>query len=289
MTLHIFTHRGLEPSKHDFYPESSYEAFADHLKRGFGIEFDPNFAKDEIIVMHDAGLQRITLGRDKRVFADVQVHELRRIRYGKMKKGRISTFDELLQGLEKSKAPLHALHLKGKYQSREYMHLLLSHLQNYPAVNSKMLIFDLKPESAAYLKACLPSVQLAPSVAHAHDIRRYNQVVGNTLLSVEEALKYKKIYDWVWLDEWDTLDEQGEKLFYTKENFAILKSVGYKIALVTPELHATSPGLYGGESHQHAKDKATLFKRIREIIKLQPDAICTDYPEEVKSLIRNIS
>ena len=62
----------------------------------------------------------------------------------------------------------------------------------------------------------------------------------------------------------------------------MLSQEGYKIALVTPELHGTSPGLYGGESHKDAKDKETLFKRIKEILSLKPDAVCTDYPEEVR-------
>ena len=53
---------------------------------------------------------------------------------------------------------------------------------------------------------------------------------------------------------------------------------------MTPELHGTSPGLLGGESHKHAANTEVLFERMREILSLEPDAICTDYPEEVKLL-----
>jgi hypothetical protein len=67
--------------------------------------------------------------------------------------------------------------------------------------------------------------------------------------------------------------------------FKILKDEGLKVALVTPELHGTSPGLLGGEAHPDA-DKNCLFDRIQEIIDLQPDALCTDYPEEVGKLIK---
>jgi len=56
----ILTHRGLEPSKPDFFPESSIEAFINQLHRGFGIEFDPNFVKDGIVINHDSNLKRIT-------------------------------------------------------------------------------------------------------------------------------------------------------------------------------------------------------------------------------------
>lgn len=129
---------------------------------------------------------------------------------------------------------------------------------------------------------------MAPSVSHPFDIKRYNQAVSDTLISVEEAIKYKKegLYDWVWLDEWDRTDEDGgNKTLYNQEVFERLKSVGYKIALVTPELHGTSPRLLGGEAHPDAATKEKLFARIKEILSLSPDALCADYPEEALNLI----
>src|SRR5947209_17733169 len=100
----IFTHRGLEPSKSDFYPESSYEAFQSQLARGFGIEFDPNFVKDGIVVSHDTTLSRIIDGKDTREFHDVTVAEVTSIRYRTKngdgtptQEGRIATLDELLK------------------------------------------------------------------------------------------------------------------------------------------------------------------------------------------------
>lgn len=58
----IITHRGLELFNPDFsFGESTYEAFKDHLARGFGgMEFDPNPTKDGIIVLHDPTLKRAT-------------------------------------------------------------------------------------------------------------------------------------------------------------------------------------------------------------------------------------
>src|SRR5947209_18688781 len=90
----IFTHRGLEPSKSDFYPESSYEAFQDQLNRGFGIEFDPNFVKDGIVASHDANLKRITGGSDTRELHDVRVQEATEIQYRHANKGKIRPFEE---------------------------------------------------------------------------------------------------------------------------------------------------------------------------------------------------
>ena len=63
-----------------------------------------------------------------------------------------------------------------------------------------------------------------------------------------------------------------------------MKDAGLSISLVTPELHATSPGLLGGEAHPDAQSRERFFERIGEIIALKPDWICTDYPEEVLGL-----
>jgi len=282
----ILTHRGLEPSNTDFYPESSYEAFESQLARGFGIEFDVNFAKDGIIIFHDANLNRITNGEDRRLFSELNIEELKKSRFG-IKNGRFATFDDILELIRKSKSEINALHLKGKYQNQKELDILIKKLNENKDVLNKILIFDVKPKTAEYFKSKIKGLNLAPSVSHNYDILRYNSCVSNTLISIEDAVKYRKqnLYDWVWLDEWDTNDKSGEKKFYTEENFKKLRKEGYKIALVTPELHGTSPGLYGGESHKDAKTQEALFRRIKEIIKLNPDAICTDYPEEVGKLI----
>lgn len=280
----IFTHRGLEPSNKESYPESSYEQFENHIKRGYGIEFDVCFAKDGVVILHDLNLSRITNGKDNRLISEVTLNELKTLKYTSKngKQGSIPNLKQVLELVKEGSAEIHALHLKGIYQEKEKIDLILSEIQKIPQIIQKILIFDLKPEFAKYVKSKIPELKTAPSVAHEYDIQRYNKVVKETLISINEAIEYKKkgIYDWVWLDEWDTLDEMGGKKFYTKENFEKLRKAGYKIALVTPELHGTSPGLYGGESHKDAKNKEVLFNRIKEILFLNPDAICTDYPKE---------
>lgn len=280
----IFTHRGLEPSNPNFFSESSFEAFQNHLKRGFGIEFDVNFTKDGIIIYHDSNLERLTHGNDKRLFSGLTNNEALKIKLGN---GRLCSFTELMELIRNSSSKTNALHLKGEFQKPEYFEKILSSLAEYPDLIDRILIFDVKTETAEYLKDKIPSLHLAPSVAHPHDIQRYNSLVSGTLMTVEDALHYKEegLYDWVWLDEWGRTDERGKtKKLCTKEVFDKLRNLGYKIALVTPELHATSPGLLGGESHQDAKDSQTLFARIKEILCLSPDAICTDYPKEVVNL-----
>jgi len=285
----IFTHRGIEPSNPKAWPESSFESFENHLARGFGIEFDPNFAKDEIVVIHDSSLTRITSNKDNRKIAETSVSELKYLKYGKENNGRIPTFKEVLSLISKNSVSLNALHLKGIFQNKEKIVLLIKEINKFPEVVDKILFFDIKPEFAEYIKSQNQNFKLAASVAHEFDIKRYNTVANGTLLSVKEAINHKSLYDWVWLDEWDTLGEKNqEKQFYTEETFSELKKTGYKISLVTPELHATSPGLLGGEAHKDAKDKETLFNRIKEILLLNPDAVCTDYPEEVKEMLVSI-
>lgn len=280
----IITHRGLEPSKPNFYSESSYEAFKDHLARGFNIEFDPNPTKDGIIVMHDANLKRPTGAKDERAVADLTTEEILQI---PLANGRIPTFDEVMDLIRKSDSTVNALHLKARFQTPETLERIMEALAKHTDILSKLLIFDVKPETAKVLKGQFPTLRLAPSVAHPYDIARYNGVVGNTLLSLEEtlALKSKGLIDGVWGDEWDTKGEDGaKKQLYTPEFFEKLHKAGLFAALVTPELHATSPGLYGGESHADAKDLTILLERIKQIKASGADYFCTDYPEEVASL-----
>ena len=296
----VITHRGLEPSRPHFYPESSYQSFQNHIERGFGIEFDPNFYKGGILVSHDQDLTRITNGKDTRKFSDVPLEEICNIVYGTNNNGRIALFHEILNLITQSKSELHALHLKGIHQTKEKIDVLLSEIKNFPGASQKILIFDVRPEFAIYIKQKMPSILLAPSLAHEYDISRYNHVVNGTLLSTNDAIRYKRqgIYDWVWLDEWDRyLPDGGDpstrakhgtgqsKTLYNKENFELLRKNGFKIALVTPELHGTSPGLLAGESHQDALNHQTLKKRLQEIITLKPDAMCTDWPDLVKSMM----
>lgn len=282
--LQILTHRGLESSKKNYFVENSCEAFIDHSNRGFGLEFDVNFTKDNrIIVFHDSSLKRITQGQDKRLFLNMSFKEIKSLR---LNGNKLCDLEELLGIIRKSKANLNALHLKGKFQEKKYLNILLNSLEQNKDILRKIIIFNVKINTAKHIKSRLPQAILAPSVAHLYDIKRYNLATKGTLMFIEEAIRNRIIFDWVWLDEWDRTNENNSiKTLYNEENFNILKNHGFKIALVAPELHATSPNLIGGESHQDARNIETLKKRIGEIIKLEPDAICTDYPEMIKELI----
>lgn len=267
--MHILTHRGLEPSNPSFYSESTREAFESHLSRGFGLEVDVNFTKDGIILFHDATLKRLT-GTDERFLKDLTNEEALSIR---LPKGHLTTLVDLLDLAQSYPSQLLALHFKGAYQ--QHVERLIHFLSFYKKQFPQLLVIDLLPDTAKRLRTVYPTLSLAASVVHPLDQKRYQKDVQGTLLTLEEFFSYGDLYDTAWLDEW-------QERLYTQETFASLRSEEKKIFLVTPELHATSPGLLGGEAHPDAVSKERLFKRIEEIIALCPDGVCTDYPEEVR-------
>jgi glycerophosphoryl diester phosphodiesterase len=253
----IITHRGLDPDIEGFPPESSIEAFENHLQRGYGIEFDIQPSDGKLVVSHNKELQ------------------------GK----KPPTIDEVLALMSRyNDSRISAIHYKGRFQNSQTSDLLLAAIS--PEIESKLIVFDVTIETAAYIKAKRKGIRLAPSVSHQFDIERYNSVVGETLIPTEKAIASKDLFDWVWLDEWDRTDAEGKrKTLYSKETFDLFRKNSLKIALVTPELHATSPGLLGSESHEDGRDIGSLEKRIAEIVALEPDAICTDHPDMLKRLL----
>lgn len=280
MNTQIITHRGLDPSNSHFPPESSFEAFSEHIKQGFSLEFDPNFTKDGVVIWHDPTLSRLSKGTDNRSFLELTTKEV--LQYYP----HLCSLDKLLQLISESQSTCHALHLKGNFHSIDHLKRLSEILSAHPEALQKLFAFDIPPHVAKQLKQLCPELQLAPSVAHPYDIKRFNPCVYNTLQAIEQAIEHKELYSWVWLDEWDrTEPNNSQKALYTSDNMQKLSSAGYKIALVTPELHATSPHLLGGESHPDAED-SRWKSRIQEIIQLSPDAMCTDHPSRLADMFR---
>lgn len=282
--MNILTHRGLEPGHENFFLESSLGAFGNHLSRGFGVEFDINFTLDNrIVIFHDSELSRITEGRDARSICKMNLSDVLSVELGE---SRICELNELLNLISVAGAEVNALHLKSKFQNEYYLDLLLECLNGNKKSVDSLVIFDVKISTARYLKEKMPKLKLAPSVAHDFDIARYNNSVGGTLISVSTAIKHYDLFDWVWLDEWDLQSHDGKgKNLYNDDIFASLRTAQFKIALVSPELHSTSPSLLGGEVHPDGLNVDLLNRRLLDIVKLNPDAICTDYPELLRSLI----
>jgi len=276
----IFSHRGLDPDKKDYYLESSRESFLDQVKRGYGLEFDLQPTQDgEFIIFHDSSLERISGGDDTRRFNTMKFDEILKL---EIKKCHLIDLVSILKIAEK-KGVFSAIHVKYLVQTNLFMDKFLEILNMFDC--SKIIIFDLIPEFANYLKKKNSNLILAASVSHPYDIERYGKQVGGTLLSVDEIISYKSLYDWAWLDEWDRSDRNGGyKSLYNTEVFDKLRKNNFKIAVVSPELHGSSPGLLGGEFHQDADDRNVLLDRLNEIISIKPDAICTDYPDLLSSM-----
>lgn len=284
----ILSHRGLDYSLEPHLQESTLEAFRTRISEGFGLEFDLILLKcGEILISHERDTK--TLMPESKVlnFEKLSLEEIRKL---KTHNSTFLSLSQLLEMIERSDIKSHALHLKYPWQSKARVEILISYIRRFPASHSKLIIFDIRPDIASLLKQELSDIRLAASVSHPYDIKRYNSVVGGTLISIHEFIRYQNLYDLAWLDEWDLVSEnKSTKAFYTESIFQELRKIEKGIALVTPELHATSPGLLGGEVHADGISKDKLFKRIEEILLLKPDLICTDYPKKVKELINNLS
>ncbi len=273
--LTIFSHRGIELSKKK-YIESTYRSFSAQIKNGLSLEFDVNFTKDnKIIIFHDRNLARLTHNKDQRLISDLTLREIKK---SFSSNNKILTLKEIIDLIRRGSPSLYALHLKSQFHHKHYLELLVRDLQKYRKYLDRLLIFDIPLTTAQYLKKNLKGIHLAPSVSHPFDIQRYNQFTGGTLIPVSGLSAYAKVCDWVWLDEWDTSDKNNtKKNLYSKKNFDLLRKKGFKIAVISPELHSTSPGLLGGEKHPDGLNRSVVSARLLNILKLKPDAICSDY------------
>lgn len=254
----ILSHRGINLAKTPSSFESSRIELLLRLEEGFSLEIDPLLLADNnIVISHDDSLVRL-LGIDRKL-STMRLEEAESL-------GFIS-LSSLLSILESYPQTMHALHIKHFWA--ESLEPLIENLSS----TKKVFLFDLIPAVAKKIKERLPHLELGASVCHPYDIMRFGKYTGNTLLSIDEFLECGDLYTWAWLDEWDRSDlSGGKKALYTNEVTKKLK--GKKIAIVSPELHRTSPGLLGGEVHPDS-----LETRWGEIKKLNPDALCTDYPE----------
>lgn len=282
--IKILTHRGLDPAIKGYFTESSREAFNDQLARGFGLEFDIQRASAGVLVVfHDSDLARITAGRDTRKIADMLSSDLVSQDFNGC---HLVTFSEMagLIAAHENMNALYFVHIKHSFQKKRYLDEIVEKIEGAPL--ERIILFDVTVPSAEYIKKINSHIHIAPSIAHPYDRERYNSAVGGTMLTVGEVIYHRDIYDWVWLDEWDTIDAAGaEKKLYSKDTFMLLRSHDFHIALVSPELHATSPGRIGGKAHADGINRTRLKTRLQEILKLQPDAVCTDYPDMVQTQV----
>lgn len=277
----LITHRGIDVplggNAIEFPMETTWEAFVAQLDAGFGLEFDIQPSGDGgFAISHDKNLTRLTGGQSDIELRTVPTAEVNVIQ---VPGGRLCTLGELLEYMAKHATVISALHLKASCQTAEVLHALIGQIKPLEEKLADLLmIFDATVETAAILKEELPNIQLAASVSHRFDIQRYGKSTGGTLLSTEIARQNRELYNWVWLDEWDRDAENGaKKSFVNEETVKLFRDAGFKIAAVSPELHATSPALLGGEGHEDGASTSKLLARWKEWDCLELDALCTDH------------
>lgn len=290
----LLTHRGIdvplgEPlGAHD--PEGTLQKFYGQLKLGFGVEFDVRPMSDgEFAVAHDENLIRITGGKRKDYFANITSDYLKLItlRTGEQ----LATLSEILDAIICTGASISALHLKGACQEPNTLKNLVEIISPFcKDLQDKLIIFDASIDAAEFLKNKIPAIKLAASVSHDYDIERFGGYVKNTLLSVSQALERRDLYDWVWLDEWDKKDANGNaKSLVTPRLVNHFAERGFGVAAVSLELHAISPGLLGGEAHEWGCSKSKLLECWSEWNKLGVKALCTDHASWIKTNMDRIA
>lgn len=277
--MQLISHRWLDPLNKNFkYAESSREAFENLLERWYWLEFDLNFSKDLVpFIFHDKWLARISNWKDNRLFQDIYWNEIKE--YKLSNNCHLVTLEDLFHLIEEKQKEwiISSLHLKFQYQEMKLLDILIKLIQNHPKIMDKLFIFDVKFDTAKYLKDKLLKIELFFSVSHKYDQKRFNDSVWWTLYTIEEALENKDFIDWVRLDEWDRKDRGGTKKLYTSEIVNEFKNLWLKVAIISPELHAKSPWLLWQEFHEDVENDEKLRQRIEEIKLLWIDFICTDY------------
>lgn len=277
----ILTHRGIDiplgGSSADIVGESTWEAFSAQVRAGHGLEFDIQPLRGGgFAICHDLHLGRMTSGVLNISISDITRRELHSVR---LTAGRLCELDELLVLLAEQGRTVSALHLKHHCQREEILDLLVDQLRPFIArLNGHLILFDVAPPAARHLKAALPDIDLAASVSHSFDSLRYGSLTGGTLLTVDDVIDLRKLYSWAWLDEWDLVGPGGtRKTLVDARTVEHLRECGFKIAAVSPELHATSPALLGSEVHEDGASQARLEDRWNEWASLDLDALCTDH------------
>lgn len=266
----VYSHRGIDIDRTEKLSENSLAAFRYAAAQGFGIELDLQMTKDQgLLVAHDSNTARWSGGRANHDWSSLSNAEVLKL---EAEYGPVARLPQILALAEEFSALHLAIHLKGTNQSQIFIQELTKSLAPAENIFDRILIFDVSIETGAALGRAFPGIGLAPSVAHDYDITRYQALAHGTLYSLDQVLTQRHIFNWLWLDEWDrrALHNQAKEL-YSKENFEEIRRRGFKIAVISPELHKA-------EGHQDGENEGALKTRWKAILDLQPDAICTDYP-----------
>jgi len=287
MIKSLVTHRGIDVPlgtlTTEITGESTWEAFSAQIKNGYGIEFDLRpMSDDGFAICHDQNLTRISGGLSSALVSELDKSKLKIIT---LEHGRLCELDELLILLSENSKTTSALHLKKVCQNEDLLDLLVDKLVRFPDVlDGRLILFDVIPIAARYLKKSIPNIELAASVSDIYDVQRFGALTGGTLMTIDEVVEQSESYTWVWLDEWDMRNPLGEtKSLVTRKTIKLLRANGFKIAVVSPELHATSPALYGDGMHEVGANPELLKSYWMDLADMDIDLLCTDHASWLSS------
>jgi glycerophosphoryl diester phosphodiesterase len=275
----IYAHRGIDMDRSEKLSESSLAAFRWSAERGFGIEVDLQLTRDQaFLIAHDSTVERWTNGRSKVLWSSLGSEEVTKL---SANFGPVCWFLQILALMQEFPALQVAIHLKGVNQTGPFVKKLTDVLKAHVQYFSRLLLFDLKSEIAVTLLRALPGIGIAPSVSDEYDVARFQASTHGTLMSLDDAFEQGRVFNWLWLDEWDRSGaNESLKSLYNDDVFSKIRKKGLKVAIVSPELHKN-------EGHPDAQSDAAIQMRWDEIIRFKPDAICTDYPARLLMALKS--
>jgi len=244
----IFSHRGLGFGK----DENSLDSFETALKEGFSIEVDVMRTRDgKLVISHD-----ISLFRQKEI--DKNVTEMD---FDELIDLGIPSFENVLESLRDhgKDGQLIAIHIKDELQS-DIIELVVNMIREKEMVE-KCFIFDLTTNGINHAKQLCPKLKQGLSVGE-------KKFTGSIYLwdEVSEDLNM----DIIWWDEW----KYG---LYNRENAKLIKDKGKVNYVISPELHKVHDHPMGGNFEDVKKVWGNL-------IEMDVDGICTDYPKELREV-----
>ncbi len=278
--MRTLCHRGLDIDQNTV--ESSLKSFEQVLTSCDGLELDIQRSKDgRLFVWHDQRADRLSAGQ---LTGPLTNYNFSKISSKAQMVSQVCTWEDVVKLIRTHSTKLFALHLKGANQNKTFLKTFEEALDGIVDLHTSLMIFDCRREVAHDFSQKFPKLPLGLSVAHSFDIARYNSVTEGTLYTIQECIESADIIQWAWLDEWDLRDSNGSKKLYSSETVSALKNQGLQVAVVSPELHAISPGLLGGEVHEEGKDLHKLEQRWREFMEMGVDAICSDYCSRIANM-----
>lgn len=231
-------------------PENSLESFEETLKQGFSLEIDVQKTKDDkLVIIHDSNLKRLR-NIDKNV-SELDENEA--------KKFNLAGFAEVLKIFKQYGKGVLAIHIKDESQEN-ILELVALEIKKADILDS-CFVFDLTIEGMKKIKKIDKRIRAGFSVGE----KRFSKTIY-----LWEDVKNEN-FDIVWWDEWNS----G---LYNKKNLDEIKKSDKKVYAIAPDLH---------HIHNHPLSRGRKKEGWIDLINLKVDGICTDYPKEIRKVVKN--